>query len=104
MFTGLIQSGYRFSVSQGHLGFATDSHYIVRDWSASVAGLTVPVIHFYGAHDSVVSQASLKTFISTQKDVQFRLLRELGQLVFFEDPEVVLDAVEELSGRQNRRV
>jgi len=103
-FIELIQSGYRFSVSQGHLGFATDSHYIVRDWSASVAELSVPIIHFHGALDPVVSQASLKAFISSQKDVQFRLLSELGQLVFLENPDVVLDAVEELLGRQDRRV
>ena len=102
--TELIQSGYRFSVSQGHLGFATDSHYVVRDWSDSVAGSTVPIIHFHGAHDPVVSQASLMTFISTQKDVQFRLLNELGQLIFLEDPDVVFDAIEELFGRSAQHV
>ncbi|MCF6232954.1 MAG: alpha/beta fold hydrolase [Rhodobacteraceae bacterium] len=102
--TGLVQSGYRFSVLQGHLGFATDSHYVVRDWSESVAGSPVPIIHFHGARDPVVSQASLRLFISTQKDVQFRLLKKFGQLVFFEDPDLVLDAIEELFGRQDRRV
>lgn len=96
----LFRTGYRFSVQQGHLGFATDSYHVVRDWSTEITQPSAPIIHLQGGHDPVVPESSVRAFIETQKNVQLRVLSEAGQQLFYERPDVVFAAIEEL-GRIN---
>lgn len=94
----LLQSGYRFSVEQGDIGFATDSHFVVRDWSAEIEGLTVPVHYFNGRHDPVVPANRVVRAMQDRAHVQVTVREDAGQLLFYEYPDMVLDAVERLAG------
>ncbi len=92
---GLIQSEYRFSVQQGHAGFAMDSHLVVDDWARHVprAG---PVIHLNGALDPVVSPDRVEDFVRTRRGARLRIIPDAGQLLMYEHPVEVCRAVEEL--------
>lgn len=92
-----IQSGYRFSVQQGAAGFATDSHFVVRDWGIQTHGPTAPVVYVQGALDPVVPAQSVVDAMAPLPDVDVRVLDDVGQLVFYECPDIVFDAIEELA-------
>lgn len=91
----LIQAGYRFSVAQGHVGFATDSHFVVRDWSRHVDG-DVPAIYLHGAFDPVVPCADVAAFVGNLPGAAFRRLDGVGQLCLYERPDAVFAALAQL--------
>lgn len=87
-----IQSGYRFSVTQGHMGFATDSHYVVRDWSRHIRG-DAPAVYLHGARDPVVPCEDVERFAKTLPGTEFRRLEGAGQLCLYERPDAVFEAL-----------
>lgn len=94
----LLQAGYRFSVEQGHVGFATDSHFVVRDWTAEIDGCARPVLYFNGRHDPVVPAARVVETMAGREGTQVTVLENAGQLLLYEHPDLVLDAVDRLAG------
>lgn len=89
-----IQAGFRSSVQQGHAGFAADSHFVVRDWSGHIAPRHAPALYLNGALDPVVSASTVVEAMKGQDNVEVRVLERIGQFVFYEEPELVLDSVE----------
>lgn len=91
----LFLEGYKFSVMQGNTAFATDSELVVQDWTADfnrAAPLPVHLVH--GAHDPVVAVDSVRDFAQRHADrVTLRVVEDAGQLVFYQDPDIVLGAV-----------
>lgn len=94
--TELLHAGFRFSVEQGMIGFATDSHLVVYDWSRHLGPLEVPVIMLHGERDPVVPPDSLIDAMEGIRGSEVRLVPEAGQLLMYEHPRIVLDALEEL--------
>ncbi|MFT7592873.1 MAG: pimeloyl-ACP methyl ester carboxylesterase/DNA-binding CsgD family transcriptional regulator [Paracoccaceae bacterium] len=92
----MIQAGYRFSVQQGHVGFTSDSHLVVSDWSADIAGPDTPVIHLHGSQDAVVDVDTVLAFGQAHANVDVRVMSEVGQLLIYERPEAVFAALDEL--------
>lgn len=90
----LILNGYEFTVAQGHVGFATDSHHVVRDWTPMfLDSAPVPVHLVHGVHDPVVSVASVREFARKYAGrVALTEAENAGQLVFYQSPDLVLDA------------
>lgn len=95
----VICEGYRFSVSQGHHGFLGDAFVVVRDWSCYLAGPDIPLHLLHGAEDPAVSIDWVREFCAARPQAELTELEECGQLVFFERPDLVLDAVEAMAGR-----
>lgn len=93
---GLLQAGYRFSVEQGHIGFATDSHFVVRDWSAEIDGMTARAVYFNGRHDPVVPAGRVAETMQDRPGIEMNILQNAGQLLLYEHSTLVLDAVERL--------
>lgn len=92
----LLREGYQFTVAQGHRAFEIDAYHVVRDWSEYVEGSTQPVLLLHGAHDPVVDIATVRDFVGRLNGRA--ILREFpdhGQLMFYDRPEYVLDALEE---------
>ena len=90
----LILDGYQFTVRQGHRAFEIDSHQVVRDWSHLTTGSDAPVHLIHGAHDSVVTVDSVREFSrSLGRRAELTVLDEAGQLLFYQSPRVVLDAI-----------
>jgi len=94
----LILEGYRYTVTQGHAAFQTDSYQVVRDWSGLVdASAPCPVRLIHGAHDPVVSPDSVRDFAARYPDrIRLDLRPDAGQLVFYQEPETVLRSVREM--------
>ncbi len=95
----LLYDGYRFTVAQGSKGFEVDSHHVIRDWSDMVEGCTVPVICVHGIHDPVVKIDSVRRFCAGYDFAELRENADAGQLIFYQKPQTVLDAVEDLMRR-----
>lgn len=93
-----LQKGYRMSVRQGAAGFASDSYWMVRDWSGVLTGPSAPVIYLHGEDDQVNKIDRIQPAIKKMKNVIFRPVPDVGQLVFFERPELVFSAIDELRG------
>ena len=102
-FGQMIQDGYRFAVAQGPAGFASDAWHVVRDWSARVRACPVPVTCVHGRHDPVVSAVSVEAFARRHLQVRALIHEGAGQLVFYEHPDFVLDAVEAALGTPAER-
>ena len=92
---GILSDGYRFTVAQGHGAFEIDSYHVTRDWSAWMEASRQPVTLVHGRHDPVVRIETVRAFADRYPD-RIRLVEvdDLGQLVFYARPTVVLDAVE----------
>jgi len=86
----IVASGYHFTIAQGHRAFEIDSYLVVRDWSATVARSSAPIILIHGAHDPVVHISSVEAFAESLGQ-RARLLvdDEAGQLLFYSNPEIV---------------
>lgn len=95
----LVLNGYQFTVHQGHAGFAVDSHHVVRDWTKWFAeSAPIPVHLIHGAHDPVVSPASVQEFAARHAPrVQLDMLQDAGQLLFYKDPDLVLSVVRRMA-------
>lgn len=95
----LVLDGYRFSVAQGHLAFATDSHHVVRDWTGMFEDTApVPVHLIHGAHDPVVAPESVRAFADLHGPrVVLTEIENAGQLVFYQSPEQVLRIVSDMA-------
>ncbi|UNK79196.1 alpha/beta fold hydrolase [Sphingopyxis granuli] len=97
----LLREGYQFTVVQGHRAFEIDAYHVVRDWSEYVEGSTQPVLLLHGAHDPVVNIATVRDFAGRLNGRA--ILREFpdhGQLLFYDRPKYVLDALEEATEPQ----
>ena len=92
----LFATGLSFSIEQGHIGFATDSHYVVRDWSREIDRLDTRVIYVAGAHDPVNNVADAVAAMKDRPKVEVRVIEDAGQLLFFERPDLVFDAIREV--------
>ena len=93
----LIQDGYRLSVKQGAAGFASDSYWALRDWGQLAAGPICPTIYLHGGQDPVNKAYRIKQAMSGLPDIQVRIWEELGQLMFYERPDLVFAALRELA-------
>lgn len=92
----VLYAGFRFSVEQGPAGFATDSHFIVRDWSREIDARQAPTICINGAHDPVVSAQRVVACMAGRPNVEVRVLPEAGQLALYEQPEAVFEAIDDI--------
>ncbi|MEP1768375.1 MAG: alpha/beta fold hydrolase [Sulfitobacter sp.] len=93
----IILSGYQLTIAQGHRAFEIDSYHVVRDWSSFVTDGDQPIELLHGAHDPVVSIASVRAF-QTQHSNRARLteLKDTGQLVLYDQPDELIAALERL--------
>ena len=98
----LIQSGYRFAVQQGYYGFEMDSWHVTRDWSARVADTNFPVVLVHGTHDPVVEIGSVRRFAQKYSNVELREHPDAGQLVFYQKPQTVIDAVKDVLSKSRQ--
>ncbi|MEZ5871925.1 MAG: alpha/beta fold hydrolase [Nitratireductor sp.] len=89
-----IQTGYRFAVAQGHLGFEVDSWHVTRDWSNLVRAANIRSVHMHGTNDPVVKIDSVRAFVERHNSAELVEMPEAGQLLFYADPEAVLDRLE----------
>ncbi len=90
-----LHEGFRQAVAQGHLGFAIDSHHVVRDWSKSCRLFGTPVQIIQGSEDPAVDAKSAAQF-ARQFGFGYRELDGCGQLVMFADPDAVFDDLSSL--------
>ncbi len=95
-----LQSGYRMSVKQGAVGFASDSYWTVRDWGPLITGEAAPVIYLHGAGDHVNRFERMQAGLKGRKGVDLRITEDVGQLLFYERPDLVFAAIDDLSGEQ----
>lgn len=91
----LMLAGHQFTLAQGHIGFATDSYHVVRDWTPMfMASAPIPVRLIHGAHDPVVSARSVQEFAARHADrVELDLLDDAGQLLFYRNADRVFATV-----------
>ncbi|MGE4327865.1 MAG: alpha/beta fold hydrolase [Pseudodonghicola sp.] len=82
---------YRFSVTQGHLGFLGDAYFAVRDWSADVAATACPIHFFHGTDDPAVALEDVRALCAATPGAELTVLPDCGQLVIYQHPGVVLD-------------
>ena len=92
----LVQAGYRFAVHQGYQGFEADAYQVTKDWSQTARTCPVRAIHLHGTHDPVVNIQSVRTFCRDYAAAELREHEDAGQLIFYQKPYAVLEAVEEL--------
>ncbi|MEM6460858.1 MAG: alpha/beta hydrolase [Pseudomonadota bacterium] len=90
----LLRARYRFTVEQGDTAFITDAAYVTRDWSELVAPITQPVQLIHGARDPVVRIETVREFVAEKPEIRLDERDDAGQLLFYQMPEVVLNAVE----------
>tara|TARA_Y100000815_G_scaffold265292_1_gene282029 strand:+ start:38 stop:907 length:870 start_codon:yes stop_codon:yes gene_type:complete len=93
-----MQAGFRFSVEQGPSGFATDSHFIVRDWRHEIRGASPRVINLKGEMDTIAPASIMAEAMRDLPNVEVRVVKDAGQLLIYEAPDVVIDALREVSG------
>ena len=92
----LLQSGFRFTVEQGQAGFETDSYFVVRDWSGQLGKNKTRSIFLNGEIDPVVSAQSVVDTMKGRENVEVRIVPGAGQLMFYDQPNLVLDVLDEL--------
>lgn len=92
----LLREGFRFAVEQGPAGFATDSHFIVRDWSHEIEHLETRAIYLMGEHDPVISAQSVADAMNARANVEARIIAGAGQLLAYERPDIVFAAIDEV--------
>lgn len=93
----IVSGGYRYAIAQGHRAFEIDSYHVVRDWSAQVNSTSCPIHLVHGRHDPVVRIQTVLDF--AERYSQRATLHEhpeQGQLIYYSDPEFVLDIVAKL--------
>ncbi|MEC7259621.1 MAG: alpha/beta hydrolase, partial [Pseudomonadota bacterium] len=93
-----MQAGFRFSVEQGPAGFGTDSHFIVRDWSPEVRGASPRVINLKGEMDTIAPASTMAEAMRDLPNVEVRVVKGAGQLMIYEAPDVVIEALREVLG------
>src|SRR5690606_31534208 len=91
----LLRDGYRFTVAQGHRAFEIDAHHVVRDWSHFVDASRQPVLLIHGALDPVVDVKTVHALAQGLGErARFVEVPERGQLIFYDAPGAILDAIE----------
>jgi pimeloyl-ACP methyl ester carboxylesterase/DNA-binding CsgD family transcriptional regulator len=97
----ILSRGYDMTVAQGHVAFEIDSGEIVRDWSGYVTGSSQPVTVIHGARDPVVAVESVRAHVARLGSrARYVELPDLGQLLFYARPDLVLDELAGLIGRR----
>lgn len=88
-----VRSGFRFTIAQGHRGFATDAYHIVRDWSELAMRSKAPVTLIHGRHDPVVRSDTVEGFARRLGGrATLEIIEGAGQLALFSAPERVCKA------------
>lgn len=96
----LMGRSVHFATDQGYLGAFTDTLHIVRDWSAyagRVNAAGIPSIHIHGDLDPQYMIDDVAEFIDRYESLQLRAVEGAGQLVLFDKPEPIIQAVAELA-------
>jgi pimeloyl-ACP methyl ester carboxylesterase/DNA-binding CsgD family transcriptional regulator len=93
----LIQDGYRLSVKQGAAGFACDAYWALRDWGVLADGPMAPAIYLHGRHDTVNKAERITRAMPRWPEVQVRVCEDVGQMLFYERPDLVFGALKELA-------
>ncbi len=94
--SSVVFEGYRFTVTQGHKAFETDSYHVTRDWSAYVELARQPTILVHGRHDPVVTIGTVQDFEKRCPDTRLFEIEDSGQLIFYHRPRQVLSQLEGL--------
>jgi len=81
-------------LSQGFRGFQIDAAMIVRDWAGWLEKIDHPVDLIHGAHDRVVQIEAVRAFAKTLPRGELTEISDLGQLVLYARPKLVVDAIE----------
>lgn len=92
----LLYDGYRFAIQQGHFGFESDAHHVIRDWSEFVTNCMVPITCVHGTHDPVVTIKSVRRFCKKHGHANLEEHKDAGQLIFYQKPSAVFDAINAL--------
>ena len=95
----LMARSVHFCTDQGYLGAYTDTLQAVRDWSAYARGVSsagVPSIHVHGRADPQYMVEDVAAFVDRFDTLQLRVVEDAGQLVLFDRPDVVIDALADL--------
>jgi len=88
-----------FATDQGYFGAYTDTLQVLRDWShyaERVSALGIPSIHIHGAVDPQYMFDDMVRFADRFETLQVRSVEGSGQLVLFDRPEPIIEALAEL--------
>lgn len=77
---GYVAASFRHAMAQGAGGMLEDSLQVVRPWGFDVAGLTVPVAVWQGAHDKMVPFTHGEWLAATIPGARSRLFPDEGHL------------------------
>ncbi|WP_090030795.1 alpha/beta hydrolase [Lutimaribacter saemankumensis] len=95
----LMKRSLHFATDQGYVGAFTDTFHIVRDWSSyanRVCTAGLPSIHVHGLMDPQYGFDDVAEFTKRFENIQLRGVENAGQLLLFQEPEPVFQAVAEL--------
>ncbi|MCE8512309.1 hypothetical protein KBY22_06365 [Ruegeria pomeroyi] len=95
----LLKRSVHFATDQGYLGAFTDTLHVVRDWSGyvqQVSAAGIPSIHVHGLEDPQYPIRDVIEFTKRFDNVHTRSVPEAGQLLLFEKPALVFEAVSTL--------
>lgn len=94
-----IIEGVRFATAQGYKGFEIDSFHVVRDWSEMIDASLCPVILIHGAHDPVVSVASVENLAARLGPRCQTVISPLhGQTILYVQPACLIDTLVGVTG------
>jgi hypothetical protein len=95
----LMARSVHFATDQGYLGAYTDTLQVLRDWShyaERVSAFGIPSIHIHGSVDPQYQFDDMVRFADRFETLQVRSVEGAGQLVLFDRPEPIIEAVAEL--------
>ena len=95
----LMARSVHFATDQGYWGAYTDTLHVVRDWSdyaRCICASGIPSIHVHGSVDPQYMLDDVLRFADRFETLQVRVVEGSGQLVLFDKPEPVIEAVVEL--------
>ncbi|MCR9148873.1 MAG: alpha/beta fold hydrolase [Rhodobacteraceae bacterium] len=95
----LMARSVHFATDQGYFGAYTDTLQVLRDWShyaERVSASGIPSIHIHGTVDPQYQFADMVRFADRFETLQVRSVEGSGQLVLYDRPEPIIEAVAEL--------
>jgi len=98
----LLYEGFHQIARQGHVGFATDSHHVVRNWIRFCKGVQVPVQLLHGQEDPVVTSQSVRTF-AKRMGYEAHIYENTGQLVLHQQSSDVIRQLSDMARTQLNR-
>lgn len=97
----LMERSVHFATDQGYLGAYTDTFHVLRDWShyvERVSDFGIPSIHIHGHLDPQYMFDDVARFTDRFETLELRGVEGAGQLVLFDRPKPIIQAVSELLG------